>query len=174
MMGLALGAAAVFGIAAIRRAHCRRAWAWHHHGMHGCGGSGWHGGYGGWQGRGWGGHSRPWMWAVLARLDLSPAQEKLVRTEVEQLAERMRTLRGELKGARADVGRAVAGEVFDRGALDAMYARHDQLLDELRGAVADSLQRVHEALDARQRETLSEMLGGGLWKGMGFGGPYRA
>lgn len=172
MMGLALGAVAILGFAAVRRAHHRRAWAWYHHG--------WHGGYGcgpGWH-RGpafgaWAFSQRPWLWHVLARLDLSPAQEKLIRQEVDQLAERLRTLRSELKAARGDVGRAVSGDVFDQGALDAMFLRHDQALGELRTAVTASLARVHEALDERQREALGELLGGAAFRGAGFGGPYR-
>jgi hypothetical protein len=158
--------------------------------MHGCGhggppwagghwgGGGWHrrwhggGGWGGWHGH-HGHHRNPWLWAVLERLDLSPAQEKLVRTELEQLAERMRGLKSEVKAARSDLGRSVAGEAFDPGALDAMFNRHDVALGDVRAAVTAALGRIHEALDTRQREALADLLGGGLFRGMGFGGPYR-
>ena len=47
---------------------------------------------------------------------------------------------------------------------------------ELRAAIVGALGRVHEALDSRQREALSEPLTGGLFggfRGAGFGGPYR-
>jgi Spy/CpxP family protein refolding chaperone len=181
MVGLAIGAAVILGLAA-RRARWGHGcgggpWMRHHH--HHRWGGGWGGpgagpGWGGWRGHhgGWG-HRAPWLWAVLERLDLSPAQEKLVRTELEQLAERMRNLRGEMKSGRADVARAVAGETFDAGALAGMFERHDHALAELRSAVSTSLERIHEALDARQRESLADILGGGLFRGMGFGGPYR-
>jgi Spy/CpxP family protein refolding chaperone len=176
MIGLAIGAAAILGIAAARRAHWRHAcahgygpppWAWHGH--HRRGPWGWHGDHGHHHR---GGH-RTWLWGILERLDLTPAQEKLVRTELDQIVERVRTLRGEGKAARADLGRAVAGETFDRAALDAMFERHDVALVELRAAIVGALGRIHEALDSRQREALSEVLTGGLFRGMGFGGPYR-
>jgi hypothetical protein len=175
MVGLAIGAAVILGLAA-KRARWGHGcgggpWMRHHH-HHRWGG--WHGGpgYGGWRGHGWG-HRAPWLWAVLERLDLAPAQEKLVRTELEQLAERLRNLRGEWKSGRADVARAVSGETFDAGALAGMFERHDHSLAELRSAISASLERIHEALDARQREALADILGGGLFRGMGFGGPYR-
>jgi Spy/CpxP family protein refolding chaperone len=179
MIGLAIGAAALFGFAALRR----------HHWRHAC----WYGRQG-WEGPGWGPppwappwsrsrrgrwghggdhHRRAWMWAVLDRLDLSPAQEKLVRSELDQIVERVRGLRAEAKTAREDLGRAVSGDVFDQSALNAMFERHDTAIVELRAAVTGALGRIHEALDARQREALSELLAGGLFRGADFGGPYR-
>ena len=127
---------------------------------------------------GWHGHHhrRTLLWSILERLDLTPAQEKLVRTELDQIVERVRNLRGEAKAARQDVGRAVAGETFDRAALDGMFERHDVALVELRAAIVGALGRIHEALDSRQREALSELLAGGVFggfRGVGFGGPYR-
>ena len=177
MIGLAIGAAALFGIVAARRAYWHRACAHgfhgHHHGRHW--GPPWAGGWhhhdrGDWgHGRG----RRAWTWAVLERLDLSPAQEKLVRQEIEQVVERIRGLRTEAKAARDDLGRAVGGETFDRSALDAMFERQDTAIVELRAHIAGALGRIHEALDSRQREALSDLLAGGLFRGAGFGGPYR-
>jgi hypothetical protein len=175
MVGLAIGAAVILGLAA-RRAHwrhgCGGPWRHRHHHIHHGWHGGWHRGPGfGWRG-GWG-ERAPWLWAVMEHLDLSPAQEKLVRTEAEQLFERFRNLRGELKTGRADLGAAVSGETFDPSVLEGMFARHDASLAELRAAITASLGRIHEALDARQREALAEILGGGRFRGMGFGGPYR-
>src|SRR5690349_13263882 len=167
MIGLAIGAAALFGLAVGRRALWRRAcadgygpppWGWHGH-HHRGGPWGWHGHHGHHHGHG----RRSWLWAVLERLDLTPAQEKLVRTELDQIVERVRNLRGEAKAARGDLGRAVSGETFDRAALDAMFERHDVALVELRAAIVGALGRVHEALDSRQREALSELLAGGVF-----------
>src|SRR5262245_27481747 len=186
MIGLAIGAAALIGFAAIRRAHWRHhcgygyhgRWHHHHHG-HGWGyGPGDEYGHGeeGWRGGGGGGWRPRRMWWLLRRLDLSPAQEKVVRREVEQLVEKARSFRDEARTARGDVARAVGGDTFAQGALDAMFARHDQALAELRVAGTSALLRIHDALDERQRRELAELLEGGLgnaFRGAGFGGPYR-
>ena len=179
MIGLAIGAAALLGFAAIRRAHWRHHCGhgyhghWHHHG-HGHGhGPGWGVEYEeGWRGGGGGWRPRR-MWWLLRRLDLSPAQEKVIRREVEQLVEKARTFRDEARSARGDVARAVGGDTFEQGALDAMFARHDQALAELRAAATSALLRIHDALDERQRKQLAELLEGGAFRGAGFGGPYR-
>jgi uncharacterized membrane protein len=178
MIGLAIGAGALLGYAFIRHAR------WHH--AHACGMHmrGWHGGNP-WHGNPWGGNpwgGNPWamrrfgrwrLYQAMAALDLSPAQEKLVRTELGALKERVRALRPELRQTRDDVARAVGGATFDRGALDGAFARHDQAFADVRGAFAGALERIHAALDDHQRERLAEMLGrahGGAGPG---GGPYR-
>lgn len=175
MIGLAIGAGALLGYAFIRHAR------WHH--AHACGGMGMHHGWhgGGWHGHGpWGGGG-PWamrrmgrwrLYAAMSALDLSPAQEKLVRTELGALKERARSLRPELRQTRDDVGRAVGGQTFDRGAIDGAFARHDQALGEMRGAITGALERIHAALDDQQRERLAEMLGGAR-RGGPDAGPYR-
>ena len=57
-------------------------------------------------------------------------------------------------------------------ALTEMFARHDQRFADVRKAMVESLGRIHEALDERQRETLAAMLERGRPFGRGFG-PYR-
>jgi len=175
MIGLAIGAGALLGYAFIRHARWRHAYACGgmHHGM------GWHGG---WHhgGNPWGGN--PWamrrfgrwrLYAAMSALDLSPAQEKLVRTELNAIKERARALRPELRQTRDDVGRAMGGATFDRGAIDGAFARHDGALRELRGAIGGALERIHAALDDHQRERLAEMLGGARPSAGPGGGPYR-
>jgi uncharacterized membrane protein len=176
MIGLAIGAGALLGIAFFKRARWHRhlayvhghgGWGHHHHG-HGFG----HGfGFGGWRhGR------RARLYGAMAALDLSPAQEKLVRTELGALRERMYTLKSEVKQTRADLARSVAGATFDRATLDAAFARHDRELAEVRGAFTGSLERVHASLDDTQRERLAEMIDRGRgWRGPGGPdlGPYR-
>lgn len=131
-------------------------WADHHHHRHGRGGSG---------GRG------RWMWHALARLDLTPAQEKAVKAEVDQLREKARALRDEGKSARADMARSIRGESFEEEALASMFIRHDDLLHGLRGDLAGALGRIHAVLDPAQRERLADLLESGP-RGP-WGGPYR-
>jgi uncharacterized membrane protein len=115
------------------------------------------------------------MWAVLARLDLSPAQEKVVCTEVDRLRDKARGLRDEGQASRADMARAVRGESFEEAALADMFVRHDDRMHDLRGELAGALGRVHAVLDPEQRERLADLLEEGprgLWQGRRRG-PYR-
>jgi uncharacterized membrane protein len=193
MIGLAIGAGALLGYAFYRRARWHHAQAFgyghgcghHHHGFHG----GWDNP---WGGNPWGGHPSAWggpPWArmrrrmrffygAMAALDLSPAQEKLVRTELEALKEKARQLRPELHQTRSDLARAVGGPVLDRAALDGVFTRHDQALGELRAALTGALERIHAALDDRQRERLAAMIDRRGWRNHDSGarpdaGPYR-
>jgi uncharacterized membrane protein len=190
MIGFVIGAAAIAGLVMMRRAHRR-----YHYAMAGCGDSwhgGWHGvagpgrgwhGHGHWHGHGWrgGGWVRRGMeYRLLAELDCSPAQEKLVREELRGLVELVRGMRDEREQSREDLARAIAGQQMDRAALMEMFTRHDKRLVELRAAITASLERVHAALDDKQRERLAEMVReglGGRWRGRhaggGHGGPYR-
>jgi len=181
----------MIGLAIIAGVLCAVAFARHHHRWHhGCARGHYYGhgnpwGWGGppwagppWGGPPWGHHHRHWrrharLYATLAELDLSPAQEKLVRNEVSQLAERLRALRPELGQTRDDVARAVGGAVFDKGAIEGAFGRHDAALAELRTAVLGALERIHEALDDHQREHLAEIVGRAGHRGWGAG-PYRA
>ena len=186
MIGFLVGAAAIAGFIMIRRHH-----RYHRHAMAGCGDS-WHGGWHGaagpgsrWHGPGhWHGHHgwrgswgrRGMEYRLLAELDCSPAQEKLVREELRGLVELMRGMRDEREKSREDLGRAIAGQQLDRAALMEMFTRHDKRLVELRASLTASLERVHAALDEKQRERLAELVRGGIggrWGGGPGGGPYR-
>jgi uncharacterized membrane protein len=141
---------------------------------HACAGHG-----GGWAGR-WrhhhrhhegGGGPRSFLWHALARLELSPAQEKVVRAEVDELKKKARSLKDEGRSARGDMARSIRGEDFEEGALAAMFIRHDDLLHGLRGDLAGALGRIHAVLDPEQRERLAELIESG--RGRAWGGPYR-
>lgn len=184
MIGILVGAAAVAGLIAWKHHRHHHHWA-----MAGCGGR-WHGEEGSgrsWYGPGhWGGHHhgrggwrrRAMEYRLLAELDCTPAQEKLVREELRGIIDHLRGLRDEREATRDDLARAIAGDQLDRAALMAMFSRHDQRLVELRAAITASLERVHGTLDAHQRERLAAMVRGGLGgPGHGHGGgpfgPYR-
>jgi len=111
------------------------------------------------------------MWAALARLDLSPAQEKVVRAELDMLKRRGRTLRDEGGQSRADLARAVRGEEFEEGALASMFIRHDERMHDLRGDLAGAIGRIHAVLDPEQRARLADILERGPSRS--WGGPYR-
>jgi uncharacterized membrane protein len=132
-------------------------WAHHHHHHHR---------HGGGRGRG------RWMWHALAGLDLTPAQEKVIKTEVDQLKQKARGLKEEGTSARADMARSIRGESFEEGSLAAMFIRHDDLLHGLRGDLAGALGRIHAVLDPAQREQLADLIESGR-RGRPWGGPYR-
>ena len=128
----------------------------HHHHHHG------------WRGRG---GRRTLFWHALERLDLTPAQEKVVKSEFEQLVQKAKTAKVEGKSARDDMARSIRGDSFEEEALAAMFIRHDELLHGLRGDLAGALGRVHAVLDPAQRERLADMIASG--PGRPWGGPYR-
>jgi hypothetical protein len=158
MICLALGLG-ILGFAAMRRArHCHG-----YHGHHHSFGRGWHGHHG----------RRDWMLhAALARIDATPAQERVIVGEIEKLRERMYGARTSLKDARGDLSAAVRGPVLDDAALGAVLGRVDASTGEARSAVIDALRNIHAVLDDRQRATVGDLIdrnGGGFWRR----GPYR-
>jgi hypothetical protein len=150
-------------------------WGWHgHHHGHGEG-------YGaeGAEGGGYGpGHGmRRWAVSYLSReLDATPAQEKVIGAAFDEAFTAIRTARGEWSKVREDVAKAMAGESFDETAMGGAFARQDETIAQVRRAVTGALAKVHDALDARQRARLAEIMAQGP-RGFGafgrFGGPYR-
>lgn len=122
------------------------------------------------------GHRRgrgTWMWAALSRLDLSPAQEKVVREEVQKVKDKARSFRDEGSKMRGDMARSVRGEEFEEGALADMFIRQDDRMHALRDELAGALGRVHTVLEPDQRERLAELLEKGPGRGGPWAGPYR-
>ncbi|MEZ4366014.1 MAG: periplasmic heavy metal sensor [Kofleriaceae bacterium] len=158
MIAFAIGIAAV-GLFAIRRHH-RRHLAWCHHGApwgYGHGGGGDDGSLGGPRWRG----GRPWrrLAFLYDQLDTTPGQERVIQREVRGLMMLGRAQRRGLRDARADLGRALAGDQVDQPALEAALARGDAAWAELRAAAAASLVQIHGVLDSEQRAQLGRYLG---------------
>jgi uncharacterized membrane protein len=169
LLGLALGLGAIALIVHKRR-HWRRHWAHHHHG-HGC-----HRGGGDWDGRdewhGWRGHGgwRGGPYRVMAVLGTTPGQEKVIREEADRLRERARVARDEAAAARGDLAEVLRADAFDKARFDAALGRVDAAWAQLKTALVESAGRVHETLDARQRERLADLLASR--RGPSFG-PFR-
>ncbi len=163
MICLAIGLG-VLGFVAMRRA--RRCHGYGHHG-HGGHWHGWHHHHGR-----HGGRNRWMLHAALARIDATPAQERVIVGEIEKLQERMYGARTSLKDAKPDLAAAVRGPVLDDAALGALLGRVDASTGEARTAVLDALRNIHAVLDDRQRQTVGDLIdrnGGGFWRR----GPYR-
>jgi Spy/CpxP family protein refolding chaperone len=161
MICLALGLG-ILGFVAVRRARC-------YHNYYGHGG----GGFGPpWQQ--WHHHGRRHhrgLYMVFNRLDCSPAQERTIIAEIDQLKHKLRDTKWGMRDARGDLAAALRGPTLDDAALGAVLGRVDTATAATRAAVLEALRNVHAVLDDRQREQLAEMLDGGWFKR--GGSPYR-
>jgi uncharacterized membrane protein len=116
---------------------------------------------------------RSWMlrW-VYERLDTTPGQEKVIRSAVEDVFDKLRETKQTLKDSRSDVARAFRADDFNAEILGDVFSRHDGALDELRRSVVGALAKVHDVLDERQRARLAELFES--MPGRRWGGPYRS
>jgi hypothetical protein len=111
------------------------------------------------------GHAHCWhrrgphhLYGVLARLDTTPGQEKVIRSAVDDFIDSLRERARLLRQSAEDIGRAVRTEKLDEALLDDVFARHDQVLVELRRDAVAALGRVHETLDEGQRRKLARLI----------------
>src|SRR5512133_2941356 len=103
MFGFAISAACIAGLVAIGIHH-------HRHGCSsdcGCGNGHGHHGFG----------RRGMMWWVFKKLDTSPAQEKVIRSALDELREKGRDSMRSVKDTRQGVASAIRGETLDDGSL---------------------------------------------------------
>lgn len=126
--------------------------------------------------------ARRWMFRRLFQhLDTTPGQEKVIFSAVEG-AERVAWRgREQFLRARTEYARAMRGEQFDSAAVNAAFDQQQAALDELKKAVREGMQSVHEALTPEQRNRLADLVEfgparlhggcGGSGRGRHFGGP---
>jgi Spy/CpxP family protein refolding chaperone len=112
------------------------------------------------------------LYRVFEQLDTTPGQEKAIRTAWLAFAEDARSAREDLRKSRHELAQAVRGAELDEGAVDAIFAAHDELIGRLRRSAKDGIRAVHEVLDERQRRRLAEMLEA-RFPLRGRRGPYR-
>lgn len=176
MLGLIIGTACLFALAHVLR---RERWHAHafaaRHGWHpfhahagGCG----HHGYGPHHACGQHrrddraddrdearrGFERRDLYPLLRRLDLSPAQEKVVFAAADELHEKAAALRDAWVAGRRDVAATIAAPALSPEQATLLVGKFDPPLDALRDAIAAGLGKVHEVLDDRQRRLLGEMI----------------
>lgn len=115
-------------------------------------------------GRGWGGGSRghgPRQWMLrrlFQRLDTTPGQEKVILQAAETLETSGRAVRDAFFNGRADFARAMSGEHFDTASVSEAFEKQQGTIDELKKAVLENLQKIHEALTPEQRKVAGELL----------------
>jgi Spy/CpxP family protein refolding chaperone len=165
MLGFIIGTVCLVGLVKVLRRHH----GWRHGYAYGYGG-GCGPGYG--SAGGFGGRRRWFLRAIFERLDTTPGQEKAILAALDELRENRRVVRGEMEQTRGDLARAVAGGFVDDATLEETFARHDRLLAQLRVSFVETLKKITEALDERQRKQVARVLeGGGGFPG--FRGAYR-
>ena len=152
MFGFLIGTACLLGLTATVASH-------RHEGRHGHGRRA----YGFRGGRG-----RFFLNRLLDRLDTTPGQEKVIREAVDALFEDLHDAKSEFRGTRSEIARAIRSETLDRGAIEGVFERHDQVIDRVRQNTLDAFAKVHETLDERQRKILAEVIEAGPFS-RGFG-----
>jgi uncharacterized membrane protein len=109
----------------------------------------------------------------MASLDTSPAQEKVIREELGRLRDRARVAKDDVLAARGDLAEVIRADAFDRTRFDAALGRVDAAWAQLKTSVGDSVARIHDTLDSRQRDKLAELLASGKGPGGPSFGPFR-
>ncbi len=152
MFGFLFGTACLLGLTATltRRGH---------RGERHCGG----------RGRGFrSGRGRFILNRLLDRLDTTPGQEKVIREAVDTLLDEVHEAKREFRGTRADIATVVRSETLDRSNVEAIFDRHDAVIDRVRSNALDAFAKVHETLDQRQRKVLADIIESGPF-GRGYG-----
>jgi len=146
MFGFLFGAACLLGLTAtVARGH---------HGYGHCGP--------GHRGRGFRhARARHFLNHLLDRLNTTPGQEKVIRETVDTLFDELHDARRDFRGTRTDVAEAIRASVLDRASVEAVFDRHDQVIDRVRQSALDAFAKIHETLDDRQRKILAEIVESG-------------
>ncbi len=125
-------------------------------------------------GRGYGGGPRRWMMRRLfEHLDTTPGQEKAVAAAVEGAERAARQAREQVYRARTAYAKAMRGETFDTAAVNEAFEAQQASVDEVKKAVREGLQSVHEALTPEQRAKLADLVEFGPGRLHGCGGHGR-
>lgn len=131
-----------------------KVWRWGRSGRHGSGGG-----------------PRRWMLRRLfEHLDTTPGQEKVVAGAVEQAERVMWQARAQVFRARTAYAKAMRGETFDTAAVNEAFDAQQASVDEVKKAVREGLQAVHEALSPEQRAKLADLVEFGPGRPHGCGG----
>lgn len=156
MFGFVLGTACLLGLLAFMRHKCRRGGS-HHHPRHFDDGPWMKPGWGGWRG---GDGVASW---IASRVDATPDQRRVIRSEVEAFFDAARTLKREVRFSRDDIAVAMRSSSFDEEVMGDSFARQDDRIKEVRAQLVGSLAKIHDVLDDRQRRRLANLLERGAW-----------
>lgn len=106
-----------------------------------------------------GGGPRRWMMRRLFQhLDTTPGQEKVIAQATENAERVMYQAREQLFRARSTYANAVRGETFDSSAVNEAFEAQQASVDEVKKAVREGMQAMHEALTPDQRKRLGDLI----------------
>lgn len=114
---------------------------------------------------------RMMMHRLFRELDASPAQERAILAELEQLEQRVRAAGELVRDSKTELAQVVASPQLDEAALAAVTSRYDSATADVREAGVGTLRAIHALLDDVQRTRLAELMdrkpwwrGGGLYR----------
>jgi len=126
-------------------------------------------------GRGrWGiGRSR-FLRRIFQKLDTTPGQEKVIREAINEFRESARAVRPMGNDLRSDLAGVMRQPDLSEDAFATLDSKGDEAISRVRTAFRNALRKIHEVLDATQREKLAELLETKWGFAAPFaGGPYR-
>ncbi len=112
----------------------------------------------------WGRHGhrggpRKWMMRRLFQhLDTTPGQEKVIASATENTERVMWQAREQFFRARSSYAKALRGETFDSAAVNEAFDAQQASVDEVKKAVREGMQQIHEALSPEQRNRLADLV----------------
>lgn len=134
MFGILIGTLSLIGFVKV--------WRWGRHGH-----------------RGFGGGRRRWMFRRLFQhLDTTPGQEKVISQAAENVERAAWQARDAFFNARGDFAKAMRGEHFDSATVNERFDAQQASVDEVKKAVREGFQQVHEALSPEQRNRLADLI----------------
>jgi Spy/CpxP family protein refolding chaperone len=109
-------------------------------------------------GHGYGGPRRWMLRRLFQHLDTTPGQEKVIASATENAERLVWQAREQFFRARSSYAKAVRSETFDSAAVNEAFDAQQASVDELKKAVREGLQAVHEALSPEQRNRLGDLI----------------
>lgn len=111
------------------------------------------------------GFGRRGLYRLFERLDTSPGQEKLIREALDELGGVSRDLWREAREARPELAELLRADRLDEASVEAWFSGRRRSLDTLGGRALQTLTRIHDVLDTRQRRMLAELVERGAYFG---------
>jgi Spy/CpxP family protein refolding chaperone len=105
------------------------------------------------------GGPRRWMMRRLFQtLDTTPGQEKVIASATEGAERAMWQAREKFVSARSAYAKAMRAEAFDSAAVNEAFEAQQASVEEVKKAVREGMQQIHEALSPEQRNRLGDLI----------------
>ena len=108
-------------------------------------------------GRGPGGWRRRALYGLFERLDATPGQEKVITSALDELREKLRSMRSRWQESRHVAAEAFRGETLTEEQAAQVFSPFASHFDELRDAASNAMRQIHDALDPKQRQILADL-----------------